>query len=103
VDLFVYFERERESIGEVLGNHLGRATSAWLREDDVLANALEGQGRAVRRVDNVELPLTQPNALLLLGQLCGSRMVGQPPKAFNSLGSRWLFRRESQRLPVRVR
>ena len=42
MDLFVYFERE--SIGEVLGNHLGRATSAWLREDDALANALEGQG-----------------------------------------------------------
>ena len=42
--LYTLRERERESIGEVLGNHLGRATSAWLREHDALANALEGQG-----------------------------------------------------------
>ena len=45
-------------------------------------------------MDNAGLSPAPPNALLPLGQLCGSRMVGQPPKAFNSLGSRWLFRRE---------
>ena len=48
-------------------------------------------------MDNAGLSPAPPNALLLLGQLCGSRMVGQPPKAFNSLGSRWLF---SSREPV---
>ena len=32
-------------------------------------------------VDNAGLSPAPPNALLLLGQLCGSRMVGQPLKA----------------------
>ena len=73
VRLFIYFEREsRENLKDPPPQRGYARMTPW---------PTRWKGRAVRRVDNAELLQPQPNALLMSGQLCGSRMVGLPPKA----------------------